>query len=129
MGKVIVHIVIKGITTHQWNTWAKARDESYPPTLLTPDPIIIYEEYSVWTNNEALLKHLNIIREKQVTKQQTKVRFSKPSCDICRSFYSQGPVADQPYPEFACMKGHWDGINSFDSLSEPVKCKDFKLNF
>lgn len=36
------------------------------------------------------------------------------------------PAHDQPYPEFACTKGHWDGVSDTDCLNEPIECKDYK---
>ena len=51
------------------------------------------------------------------------------SCSNCKFFYYSAPQIGQPYPEFTCTKGVWDGICSkeeMDSLSEPNDCKDFE---
>jgi hypothetical protein len=55
---------------------------------------------------------------------------SEPSCINCDYFYSRSPDISQPYPEFACIKGHWDGIASseeYDELFEEIDCKDFTV--
>lgn len=46
-------------------------------------------------------------------------------CDNCKFLYSSGPCADQPYPEILCTKGHWEGAESLDQLSEIKYCEDF----
>jgi hypothetical protein len=50
------------------------------------------------------------------------------TCSNCEYFYSCGPRWDQPYPEFTCTKGHWEGISckeDEDSLYEENDCPDF----
>lgn len=52
------------------------------------------------------------------------------SCSNCRSFWYEAPCSDQPYPEFACTAGHWDGIVSQedqDELQEETDCKNHKF--
>ena len=49
----------------------------------------------------------------------------KECCSKCRYFSYESPCHDQPYPEFWCAKGHWDGITSYDDLEEPVACFDW----
>lgn len=51
-------------------------------------------------------------------------------CANCIHFWYEAPCFDQPYPEFACTKGHWDGIASQedqDALQEEIGCKDHKF--
>ena len=50
------------------------------------------------------------------------------SCINCKHYYFCAPQYDQPYPEFACLKGHWDGINcneQYDELFNEIKCDDY----
>jgi len=50
------------------------------------------------------------------------------SCIKCENYYFAAPRHDQPYPEFCCTKGHWDGISSreeYDELFNEIDCKDF----
>lgn len=50
------------------------------------------------------------------------------SCINCKSYYFAAPQHDQPYPEFACLKGHWDGISckeDYDELFNEINCEDF----
>ena len=49
------------------------------------------------------------------------------SCAGCRYFWYEPPYHDQPYPEFACTRGHWDGLGpgGTDVLSDPIDCDDF----
>lgn len=49
------------------------------------------------------------------------------TCNNCQWFWHEGPSFDQPYPEFACTKGHWDGIASEEdeqAIMEETNCKD-----
>ena len=50
------------------------------------------------------------------------------SCINCKNYYFAPPQHDQPYPEFACLKGHWDGISCkehYDELFNEINCEDF----
>ena len=50
------------------------------------------------------------------------------SCSNCNYFHHIGGGIDQPYSEFSCMKGHWDGISSkedYDELLKDARCVDF----
>ena len=52
------------------------------------------------------------------------------SCINCKYYYFSAPQHDQPYPEFACMKEHWDGLScteDYDKLFDKTDCKDFML--
>lgn len=51
-------------------------------------------------------------------------------CLDCAHFYSRAADLSQPYPEFTCTKGHWEGIScqeDMDELSSETDCIDFKL--
>ena len=50
---------------------------------------------------------------------------TKHACIDCDNFCFEGPQPDQPYPEFWCAKGKWDGMETLDSIYEEVECKDF----
>jgi len=53
------------------------------------------------------------------------------SCSICKYYHFYAPQFDQPYPEFNCGKGHWNGIASteeYEALFEEIDCVDFNLN-
>ena len=52
---------------------------------------------------------------------------NKKCCNNCDNFGHESSCSDQPYPEFFCLKGHWDGISSMDDLYVLVDCIDFKL--
>lgn len=53
---------------------------------------------------------------------------NKSCCYNCKFFYGEsGGTVHQPYPEFMCGKGHWDGIESTDDLFDEIDCKDFEL--
>ena len=47
-------------------------------------------------------------------------------CMRCYQFESDAARHDQPYPEFWCSKGHWEGVTDMDDLWKPVICPDFK---
>jgi hypothetical protein len=47
------------------------------------------------------------------------------TCDECLNFCSEGPQPDQPWPEFWCAKGKWDGVSNTDDLYEEIECEDF----
>ena len=47
------------------------------------------------------------------------------NCADCKYFWFEGPSHDQPYPEFACTKGHWEGGNDTDSFYDEIDCKDY----
>ena len=52
------------------------------------------------------------------------------TCSNCIFFGYEPPCFDQPYPEFWCIKEHWDGIASQedqDALEEETDCKDHKF--
>ena len=52
------------------------------------------------------------------------------SCIDCLYYYFAKPQHDQPYPEFACLKGHWDGINcteDYNELFEENDCNDYEI--
>lgn len=49
-------------------------------------------------------------------------------CIKCKHYYFYPPQHDQPYPEFACLKEHWDGIScneEYDELFNKIDCVDF----
>ena len=46
-------------------------------------------------------------------------------CSDCEYFGYESPCHDQPYPEFWCIKGRWDGISSYEELDEPTDCSDW----
>lgn len=49
------------------------------------------------------------------------------TCNNCLFFWYLPGDITQPYPEFACTKGHWDGVASQedqDALMEETNCKD-----
>jgi hypothetical protein len=53
---------------------------------------------------------------------------AEQSCINCKHYYFAAPQHDQPYPEFACLKGHWDGISckeQYDDLFNKIDCDDF----
>jgi len=47
------------------------------------------------------------------------------NCGDCKFFWFKGPSIDQPHPEFACTKGHWDGAEDTDSFYDERECSDF----
>ena len=53
---------------------------------------------------------------------------SNKTCSTCVFFWHHSPDITQPYPEFACTKGHWDGIRPDELylLDEERDCNDFK---
>ena len=53
-------------------------------------------------------------------------RASVCCCAECENFHHEAPQHDQPYPEFQCGKGYWEGIQNYDELYEPTKCLDFE---
>jgi hypothetical protein len=52
------------------------------------------------------------------------------SCINCKHYYFAAPQHDQPYPEFACLNGNWDGITSteeYNQLFDENDCIDYKV--
>ena len=49
------------------------------------------------------------------------------TCSNCQFFWFLPGDITQPYPEFACTKGHWDGVEDQDSLLDEIDCEDHKL--
>ena len=63
-------------------------------------------------------------------KNQIQQNVSVPCCADCDHFgYEGGGTVEQPYPEFWCNKGQWDGVYSYDSLYEKTNCKFFKYTY
>lgn len=49
------------------------------------------------------------------------------TCENCQFlWYFPGDIT-QPYPELACTKGHWDGVEDTDILLEETNCEDHKF--
>lgn len=48
------------------------------------------------------------------------------NCNDCNYFGYEPPMHDQPYPEFWCSKGVWDGIDDTDDLLKENDCIKFK---
>jgi hypothetical protein len=52
------------------------------------------------------------------------------NCVNCKFFGFNRGDSTQPYDEYYCMKGHWDGIASqedLDALNKQNDCKDFNI--
>ncbi len=49
------------------------------------------------------------------------------SCSVCEHFYYSAPQHDQPYPEFTCTVGCWQGIGSKEELDELSQENDCDL--
>jgi len=50
------------------------------------------------------------------------------TCENCQFFwYLSQSFPDVPYPEFACTKGHWDGVEDPETILEETDCKDHKF--
>lgn len=84
----------------------------------------IFECDVVFKSEYKLRSYLRAI--KKYYKKGIQVQFLPVCCYDCYFFYHQSPQADQPYPEFVCGKGHWDGVSDPESLLKPIECKDFK---
>lgn len=64
-----------------------------------------------------------------MTEQEIKPN-EKHSCINCKHFYESQTNPYQPHPEFACLKGKWDGISNgdeYNSLYKENDCKEFSL--
>lgn len=76
-----------------------------------------------WGDQKAI-EYLKAIRELSANETEEK------SCSNCAHFWYESPNHyDQPYPEFACSKGHWDGVASkeeMDALDKPNNCDDWR---
>ena len=48
------------------------------------------------------------------------------TCENCIHFWYEPPRYDQPHPEYACTKEHWDGITTTEELFEATNCRDHK---
>ena len=52
------------------------------------------------------------------------------TCSDCVFLWYHSPDMTQPYPEFACTKGHWEDLSPDPDyqtiLSEETDCNDFK---
>lgn len=46
------------------------------------------------------------------------------TCENCVHFWYEPPRYDQPYPEYACTKEHWDGVTTTEELFDATNCKD-----
>ena len=49
-------------------------------------------------------------------------------CIDCKYLHGESANLDYPYPIILCLKGHWDGCENEDDLSEEYECDDFKNN-
>ena len=53
-------------------------------------------------------------------------RVRRPCCADCKKFKYQAPCSDQPYPEYWCSEGEWDGIASTSELEAETDCEFFE---
>jgi hypothetical protein len=76
-----------------------------------------------WGAQKAI-EYLGAIRELCMNETQER------SCSNCAHFWYEPPNRyDQPYPEFACTKGHWEDVASkeeMEALDKPNNCDDWK---
>jgi len=63
-----------------------------------------------------------VFKFKEMCKEESK----KVCCNDCDNFGHDSACASQPYPEFYCIKGHWDMISNTDDLYRLIDCSDFK---
>ena len=71
--------------------------------------------------NETLINHEN-------GNDANRLLAAGRSCVNCSNYYFAAPQHDQPYPEFACLKCHRDGIcckEDYDELFNEINCEDF----